>query len=124
MLAGYVAATDLPEWEKLFGRRAEFPADPVVRSLANPGAAPKVWTFVQINASDPFNISLPDPRLTPGAQFVVTLIDGEEPVTWIAFPGTLINGAASWEAHAGPHGGYTFTSLGTQWRVTGLFNGV
>ncbi len=122
MLAGYVA-TPIAAWDSQLVGPDAYAVARTVRSLGSLGRPIEPGELVTIDASDPFTLQLPDPRRSPGKSIAVTLVDGEEPITWQAFPGTLVSGGATWVAGVGPGGGYTLASIGSQWRVIGLYNG-
>lgn len=95
-----------------------------VRAVGSLGRPIEPGELVEIDAADPFTLGLPDPRRAAGRSIAATIVNGEEPISWSAYPGTLICGASIWTRGVGPHGGYVFVSNGAQWRVIALFNGV
>jgi hypothetical protein len=123
MVAGHVT-TNVAAWDSQIVGPVAYAVARTIRSLGSLGRPIEPGELVTIDAVDPFTLQLPDPRRSPGKSIAVTYVGGEEPVTWQAFPGTLVSGAATWVASVGPEGGYVFSSIGTQWRVIAHFNGV
>ncbi len=123
MLAGHVA-TSIAAWDQQLVGPDAYAVARTVRSIGALGRPIEPGELVTIDADDPFTLQLPDPRRSPGKSIAVTYLDGEEPITWQAFPGTLVNGDATWVASVGPGGGYIFASIGAQWRVIAHYNGV
>jgi hypothetical protein len=117
-------APSLPFWDSQMVGPDAYKVASTVRTPTDPGRPIVAGEIVLLSPTSNFSVQMPDPRLTQGRTIIATNDNHNGDVTFLAYPGTTVNGGASWTFIVTLfYTGVLFASIGTEWRVIARYTG-